>query len=339
MLYRLIRPVLFAFDAERAHAMTLGGLNLMRRFKATHWVAKPFDTPRLQVMGITFANPVGLAAGLDKNAEYLDALAQLGFGFIEVGTVTPRPQAGNPRPRLFRIPQEQAVINRMGFNNAGVAALVNNVLNADYNGVLGVNIGKNADTPIEKAAEDYLACMDAVYLIADYITINISSPNTKNLRSLQDENQLDDLLRQLTERRERLTMRHGKRVPLVLKIAPDLDNAQIQQIADTLRRHQMDGVIATNTTVTRPDLDQYPTAGENGGLSGAPLRRLSTHVVRQLAHMLAGEIPIIGVGGIMSAVDAHEKINAGASLIQLYSGLVYQGPELLTEILQTFTRD
>jgi dihydroorotate dehydrogenase len=287
------------------------------------------------VMGLSFPNRVGLAAGFDKNGAAIDALAAWGFGFIEIGTVTPRPQPGNPRPRLFRLPQAQAVINRMGFNNHGVDALVANVQAARYRGILGINIGKNFDTPIEQAAADYLICLDKVYACASYVTINISSPNTQNLRKLQDAAALDALLGALKTRQAELAQRHGKYVPLALKIAPDLDDSQIVEIADALRRHRIDAVIATNTTLAREGVARLPHGDEAGGLSGAPLFEKSTAVLRQLASVLAGEVPIIAAGGITDGEKALAKLAAGASLVQIYSGLVYRGPGLVAECAKT----
>jgi dihydroorotate dehydrogenase len=283
-------------------------------------------------MGLTFPNPVGLAAGLDKNGDYIDALAALGFGFIEIGTVTPRPQPGNPKPRLFRIPEASAIINRMGFNNLGVDHLVRNVQGMRYRGILGINIGKNFDTPIERATDDYLSCLTKVYPHASYVTVNISSPNTKNLRQLQQSDELGQLLGALKAEQTRLADLHGKYVPLALKIAPDLDTEQVIAIADLLRAHRIDAVIATNTTLSRQGVENLPHGAEAGGLSGAPVRLQSTTVVKQLSIALQGELPIIGVGGILSGLDAQEKIKAGASLVQIYSGLIYRGPELITEI-------
>jgi len=290
----------------------------------------PANDPRT-VMGLTFPNPVGLAAGLDKNGAYIDALAALGFGFIEIGTITPLPQPGNPKPRLFRLPEAQAIINRMGFNNDGVDALIANVKRAKYRGVLGINIGKNALTQMERAADDYLACLRKVYAHASYVTINISSPNTKNLRQLQGGDELDALLAQLKTEQEKLAQQHGRYVPLAVKIAPDLDSVQIKQIAALLVKHRIDGVIATNTTLSREGVENLPHGAEPGGLSGAPVRDKSTAVIRQLAAELRGALPIIGVGGIMSGADAAEKIHAGASLVQIYSGLIYRGNSLIVE--------
>jgi dihydroorotate dehydrogenase len=286
-----------------------------------------------QVMGLTFPNAVGLAAGLDKNGDYIDALAGLGFGFIEIGTVTPRPQPGNPRPRLFRIPEAQAIINRMGFNNGGVESLLRNVERARYRGILGINIGKNFDTPIERAVDDYLICLDAVFGHASYVTVNISSPNTKNLRDLQSDSALEELLTRLKNRRDRLAIQHERRVPLVLKIAPDLDTAQVQRIAALLLKHQIDGVIATNTTVARDAVAGLAHGQESGGLSGVPVERRSTEVVAELYQVLQGKIPIIGVGGICDTAGMRRKLEAGASLIQIYSGLIYRGPKLVADLI------
>ena len=286
-------------------------------------------------MGLTFPNPVGLAAGLDKDGAYIDGLAALGFGFIEIGTVTPRAPPGNPKPRMFRLPEAQALINRMGFNNGGVDAFVRNVQASRFyqkrQDILGLNIGKNADTPIERATDDYLYCLDKVYPYAAYVTVNISSPNTKNLRQLQQASELDALLSSLKQAQSRLADTHGRYVPLVLKIAPDLDDEQIDTIASALLRHHIDGVIATNTTITRDAVQGLAHANETGGLSGAPVRDLSTRVIRALHQVLQGEIPIIGVGGILSGTDASEKMAAGASLVQLYTGLIYRGPALVRE--------
>lgn len=283
-------------------------------------------------MGLTFPNPVGLAAGLDKNGAVINGMAKLGFGFIEVGTVTPRPQPGNPKPRLFRIPEAQGVINRFGFNNQGVDNLIANVKASRYQGILGINIGKNFDTPLERAVDDYLICMQKVYAYASYITVNISSPNTKNLRDLQSAAALSNLLSRLKAEQGVLTQQHGKYVPLALKIAPDLTSEQVHEIADLLIQHQIDAVIATNTTLSREAVKGLPHAEEAGGLSGAPVRDASTLVIRQLSEVLQGKIPVIGVGGILNGTDAKEKIAAGASLVQLYSGLVYRGPRLVHEV-------
>ncbi|MBZ0105869.1 MAG: quinone-dependent dihydroorotate dehydrogenase [Sulfuricella denitrificans] len=331
MLYSLLRTVFFSMDAESAHHLGMEGMKIAQRLGLIHLLAyKVPDKPR-SVMGIDFPNPVGLAAGLDKNGDYIDALAALGFGFLEIGTITPRPQPGNPKPRLFRIPQANAIINRMGFNNDGVDKLIENVKRAKYRGILGINIGKNFDTPIENAAGDYLTCLRKVYPHASYVTVNISSPNTKNLRQLQQSSELEALLDALKNEQGKLAQTHGKHVPLALKIAPDLETEQILEIADLLLKYRIEGVVATNTTLSREGVAGLPHGEEAGGLSGAPVRLKSTSVVKQLSLALGGKIPIIGVGGIMSGLDAKEKILAGASLVQFYSGFIYRGPELVRE--------
>lgn len=334
-MYKLIRPLLFTLDAESAHHLTLESLQLAARTGIIGACAPRTDAAPRTVMGISFPNPVGLAAGLDKNGEYIDALAALGFGFLEIGTITPRPQPGNPRPRMFRLPAACAIVNRMGFNNHGVDALINNVLRANFRGILGINIGKNFDTPIERAADDYLICLRKVYAHASYVTVNISSPNTKNLRQLQQTDELGQLLAALQSERELLADKHGRRVPLALKIAPDLDSSQISAIAGLLIRHQIDAVIATNTTVSKEAVAQLPHGAEAGGLSGAPLTAQAQTVTAQLAVALDGAVPIIGVGGIMTGEDAAARIRAGASLVQLYSGLVYAGPTLIGACVKT----
>ncbi len=334
MLYTLLRPLFFRLEAENAHHLTLGALNTLNKLGVARLFAPRLPCAPRTVMGIAFPNPVGLAAGLDKNGAYIDALAALGFGFIEIGTVTPRPQPGNPKPRLFRLPRAQAIINRMGFNNAGVDALIENVKRARFKGVLGINIGKNFDTPIEHAVDDYLICLRKVYPYASYITANISSPNTKDLRQLQGASELDKLLAALKQEQARLAEAHGRYVPVVLKIAPDLDADQVAAIAALLLKYRIDGVIATNTTVSREGVQGLPHAEEAGGLSGAPVREKSTQVVRQLAQALQGRLPIIGAGGILSGADAAEKLDAGAALVQLYSGLIYRGPALVKEVLR-----
>ena len=330
-MYSLVRPLLFALEAETAHHFTLATLRAFDGLGLIPAAATAPDNCARSIMGIRFPNPVGLAAGLDKNGEYIDALDRLGFGFIEVGTVTPRPQPGNPRPRLFRLPAAGALINRLGFNNHGVDRLVENVKRARYRGVLGINIGKNADTPLERAADDYLACLRKVYPLATYVTVNISSPNTRDLRQLQGSAELDALLAVLKAEQRRLADAHGKHVPLAVKIAPDLDASQIEIIAGLLRRHQVEAAIATNTTTSRDGVAGMTHAGEAGGLSGTPVAQPSARVIRELSRALRGEIPVIGVGGIMSGADAREKIGAGASLVQLYTGLVYRGPQLARE--------
>ncbi|MFJ7566833.1 quinone-dependent dihydroorotate dehydrogenase [Herminiimonas sp. NPDC097707] len=333
-LYALARPFLFAIDPEAAHNLTLPALRRAASLGWTSAIAKPERDPRT-VMGITFPNPVGLAAGLDKDGAYIDGLATLGFGFIEVGTVTPRAQPGNPLPRMFRLPQANAIINRMGFNNGGVDAFVSNVQASRFyqnkEGILGLNIGKNADTPIERAVDDYLICLEKVYPYASYVTVNISSPNTKNLRQLQGASELDALLAQLKEAQQRLADQHQRYVPIALKIAPDIDTEQIQTIAQALLRHKMDGVIATNTTTNREAVKNMKHAEEAGGLSGAPVFASSNAVIRALKAELGDALPIIGVGGILSGADAQAKIDAGASLVQLYTGLIYRGPALIRE--------
>jgi dihydroorotate dehydrogenase len=332
VLYRWIKPLLFKLDPETAHDLSLACFNGLRRLGLAPRAGTGARQESVQVMGLNFGNRIGLAAGLDKDGDHIDALAGLGFGFIEIGTVTPRPQPGNPKPRMFRLTDQEAIINRMGFNNKGVDALVENVKRARYRGVLGINIGKNFDTPIERAAEDYVACLRKVYPYAGYVTANISSPNTESLRDLQQAPELDALLGALTAERARLAEEHRRTVPLVVKIAPDLESGQIDAIARLLTKHALDGVIATNTTVSREGVQNERLAREPGGLSGAPLRAQSTHVIAQLAQRLAGRVPIIGVGGIMNGQDAAEKIAAGASLVQIYTGLVYRGPELVSEV-------
>jgi dihydroorotate dehydrogenase len=333
MLYSLIRPALFSLDPEDAHRFTLAGLDAAQRLGLLGLLPRAAGNP-VQVMGIDFPNAVGLAAGMDKDGAHIAALAALGFGFLEIGTVTPRPQAGNPQPRLFRLPKAEAIINRMGFNNLGVDNLVRNVQASAYRGVLGINIGKNKDTPNDHAVDDYLACLDKVYAHASYVAVNISSPNTQNLRELQKDEALDALLSAIKLRQSELAQRHGKYVPVALKIAPDLDDAQIAAIAALLMMHRIDAVIATNTTIARDAVAGLPNAEETGGLSGAPVRAPSTRVIRELARHLQNEVPIIGVGGILCGADAQEKLAAGASLVQLYSGLIYRGPELVRECVE-----
>lgn len=338
-MYSLARPFLFAFDAERAHALGLRAIELAYRTGTNPLLAKAIAPMPTRAFGLEFPNPVGLAAGLDKNGEHIDALLALGFGFVEIGTITPRPQQGNPKPRMFRLPRQQAVINRMGFNNLGVDALVRNVERARRrHGLLGINIGKNKDTPNEDAASDYLHCLEKVYALADYVTVNISSPNTAGLRELQEEQALRQLVSQLREAQEALAARHGKRVPMLVKVAPDLSDSDIDAAARVLSDLQVDGVIATNTTVARPGLEQHPLAAEAGGLSGAPLLGQSTLVLRRLRARLPEAIPLIGVGGILSGADAVAKMAAGAALVQCYSGLVFRGPELVGECVEAMRR-
>ena len=330
-MYSLIRPLLFALDPERAHEWTIAALRAAGDLLPA---GRPLPATPATVMGIEFPNRVGLAAGLDKNGEAIDGLARLGFGFIEVGTVTPRPQPGNPRPRMFRLAEAQAIINRLGFNNHGVDALLANVRGAGFKGVLGINIGKNFDTPIERAVDDYLSCLDRVYPLASYVAVNISSPNTANLRQLQGESELDALLAALKAAQQRLADQHGRYVPLALKIAPDLEQGQIAHIAESLRRHRIDGAIATNTTIPRDRVRGLPHADETGGLSGAPLFDAATTVLASLCRALGGELPVIGVGGITDGAGARAKLDAGASLVQLYSGLVFRGPALVAEAVR-----
>ena len=337
LLYTLTRPLLFALNAEAAHNLTLPALRKAHAMGLTDKLQKADADPRT-VMGLTFPNPVGLAAGLDKDGAYIDALAALGFGSIEVGTVTPKAQPGNPKPRMFRLPAAQAIINRMGFNNGGVDAFVANVQSSKFyqnkEGILGLNIGKNAATPIENAVDDYLHCLEKVYPYASYVTVNISSPNTTNLRQLQGASELDGLLATLKQAQLRLSDQHKRYVPLALKIAPDLDAEQIKNIADTLLRHKIDGVIATNTTLSRQAVDRLRHGHEKGGLSGEPVFELSNIVIRALKRELGDALPIIGVGGIMNGDDALAKIKLGASLVQVYTGLIYAGPALVRECAQ-----
>lgn len=334
ILYALARPFLFSLDPEAAHHLTLPALKRASDCGLTRLLSRPEPDPRT-VMGLSFPNPVGLAAGLDKDGAYIDGLAALGFGFIEVGTVTPQAQPGNPPPRMFRLPKAHAIINRMGFNNGGVDAFVANVRTSKFyqnrEGVLGLNIGKNAATPIEKAADDYLHCLEKVYPYASYVTVNISSPNTKNLRQLQGASELDALLSCLKGAQQRLADQHMRYVPIALKIAPDIDSEQVKTIASALIRHKMDGVIATNTTIARDAVKDLPHGDEAGGLSGSPVFELSNAVVRALKTELGDALPIIGVGGIFSGKDAQAKVDAGAALIQLYTGLIYRGPALVDE--------
>jgi dihydroorotate dehydrogenase len=337
MLYRFVRPLLFRLDPERAHRGAMRALAVAHRIGVAGLIAGRVPASPRSVMGLEFPNPVGLAAGLDKNGSYIDALAALGFGFIEIGTVTPRPQAGNPTPRMFRIAPARAIINRMGFNNDGVERLLMNVARSRYRGILGINIGKNFDTPIEGAADDYLYCMRKVYAAASYITVNISSPNTANLRQLQQAGELDRLLLALTAERRKLAEAQGRRVPLAVKVAPDITESDIRDMARAFLDYGIDAVVATNTTVSRQGVAGLPHAEQPGGLSGAPLTARATTVIRQFSTALAGRLPIIAAGGIMSAADATEKIAAGANLVQLYSGLIYEGPALVGKTARALT--
>ncbi len=330
-LYECIRPLVFQLNPEVAHEWILKQLS-----RAERWGVLPrvnADTAAVTVMGLQLPNPVGLAAGLDKNGEYIDALAALGFGFIEVGTVTPHPQEGNPKPRLFRAPEHEAIVNRMGFNNHGIDRMIENIRRSRFTGVLGINIGKNASTPIENAVQDYLICLEKAYQYASYITVNISSPNTQNLRSLQGGGELERLLGSLKEKQTLLASSYGKYVPLAVKIAPDLDEAQIAEIADIVVQSGIDGIIATNTTIDKSVLGASPLVQEAGGLSGKPVREPSNRVLSALVARLDGKLPVIGVGGIMNGSDALEKRRLGAAAVQLYSGMVYRGPDLVRECL------
>lgn len=333
MFYPAIRKVFFQFDAETIHELTIKGLKSTGASPLNVFYKQRVTNKPVKVMGIDFPNPLGLAAGLDKNGECIDAFAAMGFGFIEVGTVTPRPQPGNDKPRIFRLPEANAIINRMGFNNKGVDYLVSQVRAAKYKGVLGINIGKNKDTPEENAKDDYLHCMRKVYDFATYITVNISSPNTPGLRSLQYGDALNDLLSALKTEQKALAEQYGKYVPIAVKIAPDLTTEEVNGIAQCLIDNEIDGVIATNTTLSREGVENLDNGNEQGGLSGAPVKDKSTTVIKLLAKALDKKLPIIGVGGILSSTDANEKIAAGASLIQIYTGFIYQGPPLIKSIV------
>lgn len=329
-LYHLARNALFTLDAERAHELTLRSFRRFPLLATAPFAGRAVEDP-VELLGLRFRNRVGLAAGLDKNGDCLDAWGRLGFGFVEIGTVTPRPQPGNPRPRMFRAPEHRALINRLGFNNRGVDYLLGQVSESGYHGVLGINIGKNADTPIERAAEDYLHCLRKVHARASYITVNISSPNTRNLRDLQDEAKLNVLLGTLAAEREAIAQREGRRAPMLVKVAPDIGEAQLGALALAARTHGMDGLIATNTTITRPGLDAHPLAAQAGGLSGAPLRPLADATLAALRAQVGEDYVLIGVGGICSAADAMAKRRAGADLVQVYSGFIYEGPALIRE--------
>ncbi|OTG95138.1 dihydroorotate dehydrogenase (quinone) [Acinetobacter sp. ANC 4654] len=328
MLYSLARPLLFSLAPERAHELTL---SLLKSAHRMGMMRQSIASKPVTCMGIQFPNPVGLAAGLDKNGAYIDALAGLGFGFIEIGTITPRPQVGNPHPRLFRLVEAKAIINRMGFNNDGVDKLVENVKASKFKGILGINIGKNADTPVENAVDDYLICLEKVYNYASYVTVNISSPNTKNLRSLQSGDALTELLETLRKRQLELAEEHQHYVPLVLKVAPDLTAEDIEFIAKQLLQFKIDGLIVTNTTLSREGVENLKYADEAGGLSGAPVFEKSTACLAAFSKALDGQIPLIGVGGILSGEQALAKQNAGANLVQIYSGLIYTGPTLIKD--------
>lgn len=333
MLYRLLRTLLFQLDAEKAHHLGLDGLKLLELSGLAPILYPRAAAKSVRVMGLTFPNAVGLAAGLDKNGDYIEALSALGFGFIEIGTVTPRPQPGNPKPRLFRIPQAEAIINRMGFNNLGVDHLIEQVKAARCKSLIGINIGKNFDTPVGKAVDDYLIGLNKVYSHADYITINISSPNTPGLRTLQFGESLNALLDALKNEQGRLQQQYEKYVPMAVKVAPDLTPDEVEQLAEAFIRFEIDAVIATNTTMSREQVEGLPNADEAGGLSGRPVFAQSTEIVRQFRQVLPKHLPIIAAGGIMSGNDAVAKLEAGASLVQIYSGFIYQGPRLIREIV------
>lgn len=336
--YPLLRKLLFLFPGETAHALALHGVDALARLHLQRLLAPPPPADPVRCMGLEFPHAVGLAAGLDKNGEHIDALAALGFAFIEIGTVTPRAQPGNPRPRLFRIPQAGALVNRMGFNNLGVDYLCERVRAARYRGVLGINVGKNKDTPLERAQDDYLYCLERVHALASYVTINLSSPNTPGLRDLQFGEPLERLLAVLVRRRDELAQRHGRAVPLALKVAPDLADEDIGRVADSVRRARIDALIATNTTVGRAGVEGLPGAEQAGGLSGAPLTARADAVLARLAERLGGELPLIGAGGIMDGAAAAQRVRSGASLVQLYTGFIYAGPGLIAEAAHAIAR-
>jgi dihydroorotate dehydrogenase len=330
-MYSHIRDLLFKLDAETSHEFSLDLIGAAERLQLINLCLPTIAANPVEVMGITFPNPVGLAAGLDKNGDYFNAFGAMGFGFVEIGTITPKPQAGNPKPRLFRIPEAQAIINRMGFNNKGVDHLVEQVKRRRFKGVLGINIGKNATTPVENAADDYVICMQKTYAHADYITVNVSSPNTQGLRDLQFGDSLNRLLETIKKEQLTLQAEHGRYVPVAVKIAPDMDSDAVAQVAQSLLAQGIDGVIATNTTIGREGVEDYKTSVETGGLSGLPVRDKSTRVIRALYAELGEKLPIIGVGGITDGASAAEKIKAGAKLVQVYSGFIYRGPALIRE--------
>lgn len=334
MLYRLMRSLMFQLDAEKAHHLSLKGLNFLEMTGLSSIIYPKVAASPVSVMGLTFPNSVGLAAGLDKNGDYIEALASLGFGFVEIGTVTPRPQDGNPQPRLFRLPEVQAIINRMGFNNFGVEHLIEQVKIAKTDAVIGINIGKNFDTPVENATDDYLIGLQKVYAYADYVTINISSPNTPGLRTLQFGESLNQLLGSLKEEQNKLRQQHDRYVPMAVKVAPDLEADEVEQLSQAFSQFEIDGVIATNTTMSRRGVEKLPFGDEAGGLSGRPVFEQSTEIVKQFRKALPNNLPIIAAGGIMSGEDAMAKLDAGANLVQIYSGLIYQGPKLISDIVK-----
>lgn len=337
-MYSLVKKFLFSLDPEIAHEISLDALGAAERLRLLKPFCPEIASDPVEVMGLHFPNRVGLAAGLDKNGDYFNALGQLGFGFVEIGTITPLPQPGNPEPRLFRLEKHNAIINRMGFNNKGLAHLCARARQRRFKGILGINIGKNKITPDEQALNDYLLCMEQVYPLADYITVNISSPNTPGLRNLQFGQALDDLLAGIKQKQNDLRSHYGKYVPIAVKIAPDMSEVEVQQVAQSLLQHQIDGVIATNTTISREGVEDAWHCNEAGGLSGVPVREKSTRTIKLLAKYLQQEIPIIGVGGIFSAADAKEKIEAGASLVQIYTGFIYRGPKLIEEIAEALAK-
>ncbi|CAA0107836.1 Dihydroorotate dehydrogenase (quinone) [BD1-7 clade bacterium] len=337
-MYALIRPLLFQMDPEKSHNLSLKALKTLHKLHLTRLfrTSGPELNNPVEVMGINFPNAVGIAAGLDKNGDYIDALGALGFGFVEIGTITPRPQPGNPMPRLFRLKEHQAIINRMGFNNKGVDYLVSQVKQRQFKGILGINIGKNKDTPNDKAVDDYLICMDKVYAYADYITVNLSSPNTPGLRDLQFGEPLRGLLKALKQRQTELAEKHGRYVPLTLKVAPDMAEDDIADVSSALLEYQIDGLIATNTTIGRDAVQGHPLAGEAGGLSGFPVQQISTQTIKLFHSHLGDRIPIIGVGGILDTESAAAKRAAGASLVQIYSGFIYRGAALIKDAARAF---
>ena len=333
-----MRTLMFQLEAEKAHHLGLKGLALLQTTGLSSLLYRKVETSPVTVMGLDFPNSVGLAAGLDKNGDYINALAAIGFGFLEIGTVTPRPQAGNPKPRLFRLPEAEAIINRMGFNNLGVEHLVEQVKKAKQDAIIGINIGKNFDTPVEKAVDDYLIGLRKVYSSADYITINISSPNTPGLRTLQFGESLNELLAALKEEQNVLHQRHDRYVPMAVKVAPDLNSDEVKQLAQAFEQFEIDAVIATNTTMSREGVTGLPFSEEMGGLSGRPIFDKSTEIVRQFRHELPQDLPIIAAGGIMSGQDAVAKLDAGAELVQIYSGFIYQGPKLVSDIVHAINK-
>ena len=338
MLYKLLRTLMFQLDAEKAHHLGLKGLNILEMSGLSSIIYPKEAATPVTVMGLTFANSVGLAAGLDKNGDYIEALSAVGFGFVEIGTVTPRPQNGNPKPRLFRLPEAQAIINRMGFNNLGVDHLIEQVKVAQTDAIIGINIGKNFDTPVEKAVDDYLIGLRKVYSHADYVTINISSPNTPGLRTLQFGESLNELLGALKEEQAKLQNQHGRYVPMAVKVAPDLSVEEVEELAQAFNQFEIDAVIATNTTMSREGVDGLLHGDEAGGLSGTPVFEKSTEIVSQFRKSLTDNLPIIAAGGIMSGDDAVKKLDAGADLVQIYSGFIYQGPKLISDIVKTIVK-